>query len=299
MGDSNRDGTNYESYPMDFTCVNQYNDQQIAPTYYGNTQPGIFSPSGQQRMYCPGSDVYSYPEPVSVPTLTASEPLTPSGAFNPRESYLYPSMTSTPIPEHCVAENSNNKKSFRNNRNSVIKWRGFFVKWIISIAIVTSVIGGILTMNPFHDVVCWLRENYIVIPTTVFILFMCTVIFKMFEEYQSLQASIGDQEGRPLNDTNDCIYPMTTPKVRRKLTFQPEIPNETILSTGDDKNRSSYRPETQANRTFSGTGKDIWADFLRYFENVAILNGRNNDRKRLIFNDNTKRPSRDIYAWTF
>ncbi|CAC5396591.1 unnamed protein product [Mytilus coruscus] len=53
----------------------------------------------------------------------------------------------------------------------------------------------------------------------------------MFEEIQSQQASIGDQEGPPLNDTRDCIYPRTTPKVRRKLTFQPEIPNGTILST--------------------------------------------------------------------
>lgn len=35
----------------------------------------------------------------------------------------------------------------------------FFVKWIISIAEVTSVIGGILTMNPLHDMVCWLREK--------------------------------------------------------------------------------------------------------------------------------------------
>ncbi|CAG2250611.1 unnamed protein product [Mytilus edulis] len=102
-------------------------------------------------MYRPGTDDYSYPEPVSVPTLTTSEPLTSSGAFNPRESYLHPSMTSTPIPEHCVAENNYNEKSFQNNRNSV-KWREFFLKWIISIAIVTSVIGEILTMNPLHDV---------------------------------------------------------------------------------------------------------------------------------------------------
>lgn len=137
---------------MDFTCVDQYNDHQIAPTYYENTHTRIFSPSGQQRMYRPGTDVYSYQEPVSDPTPTASEPLKPSGAFNPRGSYLHPSMTSTFIPEHCVSEGSNNEISFRNNRNSV-KWRGIFVKWIIAIAKVTSVIGGILTMNPLHDVV--------------------------------------------------------------------------------------------------------------------------------------------------
>ncbi|CAG2185249.1 unnamed protein product [Mytilus edulis] len=62
-------------------------------------------------------------------------------------------------------------------------------------------------------------------------------------------------------------------KVRKKLSFEPEERFE----------NSARQSEIHVKRTFDGTTQDVWSDFLRYYENIATLNGWSDERKRMVF----------------
>ncbi|VDI65793.1 Hypothetical predicted protein [Mytilus galloprovincialis] len=62
-------------------------------------------------------------------------------------------------------------------------------------------------------------------------------------------------------------------KVRKKLSFEPE--------ERFGRENSARQSEIHAKRTFDGTTQDVWSDFLRYYENIATLNGWSDERKRM------------------
>ncbi|VDI28635.1 Hypothetical predicted protein [Mytilus galloprovincialis] len=64
-------------------------------------------------------------------------------------------------------------------------------------------------------------------------------------------------------------------KVRKKLSFEPE--------ERFGRENSARQSEIHAKRTFDGTTQDVWSDFLRYYENIATLNGWSDERKRMVF----------------
>jgi len=276
MCDSNREGSDSGIYPMDFTSVDMNSDQQNTFVNQGYTQPGIFSPShpgwtsGTQH----DSEIaLNSAQPSQDPATPHSNSVYSTGQYSP------PLMTSTPIPGRWRSVNDYSAYSSDSKNSS--KWRGFFIKWITSIVLISVVMGIVINVYPLHQVVCWLNENCIVIPTTIFILFLLTVIFKMAESDISHKGSSKVQHDFSPSEQRSFILPEKNlqnedSKVKKKLTFEPEV------SFGDSKGQFSSRSQIQVKRTFSGTTSEVWADFICYYENIAGLNGWDEERKRRV-----------------
>ena len=79
----------------------------------------------------------------------------------------------------------------------------------------------------------------------------------------------------PVQTNRQNVTPKTlSPK--RRVTFSPERTERTYQN-------AEHTHQLNIKRTFKGDGTDIWSEFIRYFENVADLNGWENDRKRKVF----------------
>ncbi|CAG2214813.1 unnamed protein product [Mytilus edulis] len=272
MGDSNGDYTKYGTYPMDFTCVDRDNNNQY-------TRPGIFTPTNpgwniNQNPYIPP---YSQTTPMFV-SQDQGQTTPPSKIPSVSSQYSYPVMTSTPVTEQFnhLSGNSGNLAG-ENDSNG---WKGFFLKWILGIVFISVLISGAVNMYPWHELVCWLKLNFVVICTTVFILFLLTVIVKMFEGDKRRKNTLYEPcTVQPMDGSNftppERTYQEKDQKVRKKLSFEPE---ERFGSEN-----SARQSEIHVKRTFDGTTQDVWSDFLRYYENIATLNGWSDERKRMVF----------------
>ncbi|CAG2185650.1 unnamed protein product [Mytilus edulis] len=219
MGDSNGDYTKYGTYPMDFTCVDRDNNNQY-------TRPGIFTPTNpgwniNQNLYIPP---YSQTTPMFV-SQDQDQTTPPSKIPSVSSQYSYPVMTSTPVTEQFnhLSGNSGNLAG-ENDSNG---WKGFFLKWILGIVFISVLISGAVNMYPWHELVCWLKLNFVVICTTVFILFLLTVIVKMFEGDKRRKNTLYEPcTVQPMDGSNftppERTYQEKDQKVRKKLSFEPE-----------------------------------------------------------------------------
>ncbi|CAC5397283.1 unnamed protein product [Mytilus coruscus] len=159
------------------------------------------------------------------------------------------------------------------------KWKKFVLRWIWFILSLILVIGWFSVTFPFHDNVCWLKQNVILFVVTLLITFPVSVIVKLF---------IDETSGRFKhfeNQNEDRRRPTDT--VRQKLNFDQNIPhirdNAKTVTVNSSSPLQDNRSKVQVKRTFSGSSDDVLADFLRYFENIATLNAWNEERKRLVF----------------
>ena len=60
----------------------------------------------------------------------------------------------------------------------------------------------------------------------------------------------------------------------------PQHSNQIVHNSDDGKHAKSSSYNFPCRRTFSGTGSDVWHDFRRYFENLAILNNWSKEQSR-------------------
>ena len=144
------------------------------------------------------------------------------------------------------------------NRQS-LKWRKFFLFWII-IAVLT--VSGQFCMVKFND----LRDTFLTMVTVfsstnwvnvavgvVFLLSLCLMfVMKKPESSHNVYSSL------PSVGASSAKLGQTTLQDRR-LNSNREFP---------------------CRRTFSGQGSDVWCDFRRYFDNLAQLNCWPADHKR-------------------
>ena len=78
--------------------------------------------------------------------------------------------------------------------------------------------------------------------------------------------------------------------IRRRLNFEhytPQSDCSNYMSRNTSVNQSNFKPATsrseiQVKRTFSGTAKDVWADYLRYFQDISKLNEWNEEQKLIV-----------------
>lgn len=87
-----------------------------------------------------------------------------------------------------------------------------------------------------------------------------------------------------------------------KISTNPNKPITTPEIYGNGKERNLGTPysgtthQINVKRTFKGDGNEIWSEFIRYFENVAVLNNWNLDhRRRILFT--TFRGQAETYAY--
>ena len=291
MENTNRNITDYGNYPMDFTNVDRNDDNQTTLRSPRDIQPGLFSPINQGWNFSSYQNPYGQSYSATPPNSAWAnqDPSIPPTHNNLREnSRGY--MTSTPMPGQLKDLND---LSVQGDKINSVKWTGFFAKWIISIIIISGCVGVFIQMYPFHEFVCWLKDNCVVIPTTVFILFLLTVIHKLLLRDQTLTNSVRQQESSeryflPRIDGKTSVSPekkiqSKDSNIKKKLTFETEQPESKDPSLVDQKLPITGRSEIQVKRTFSGTTNEVWADFLRYYETIAGLNGWNDERKTLVF----------------
>ena len=284
--------TNYRTFPMSFTNVGQrtinqeHCDEQHKRTNFENT-PGIFTPVRQQYQEIPTPTFYAQTDPrtaySSDPNRHRSVPDTNRiPTSNTDRSFCYddvdkhygePLLASTPIKHYSKTMSGTDTK---NNHH----WRKFFLTWTWFIMSVVIVTAWFAIAFPFHDIVCWLQQNIMLLSLTVLIAFLVSVIIKLFVE-ETWNCS-------QLSDKQDVGKQGTADNVRKKLDFNTmQNDNDNVSFTPQPSSvPQSYthsRTELQLKRTFSGTDKDIWADYLRYFEYVSQINGWDNERKRLVF----------------
>ncbi|VDI08614.1 Hypothetical predicted protein [Mytilus galloprovincialis] len=106
------------------------------------------------------------------------------------------------------------------------------------------------------------------------------VIVKMFEGDKRRKNTLYEPcTVQPMDGSNftppERTYQEKDQKVRKKLSFEPE--------ERFGRENSARQSEIHAKRTFDGTTQDVWSDFLRYYENIATLNGWSDERKRMVF----------------
>lgn len=263
--DDQNDRTDYRNFPMDFTNIDPYYQTPTGRSYQ-IPSPGIFSPSGQATSYH-STPAQNYTPKTATQQLNQMPTPGLQNNYNP-EGY----MSSTPIPEYYPNVSGE-------LQHDSIKWRKFIFKWILCVTTVSVIIAMYLYVYPWNDLISWLCENVATVMVTLLVLFLMSVIFKLLEECNGNSG----KSMKPVQKQNNAVTAgRSTPpgsKVRRRLDFTPECQESSETQRQTDESHS----QIQVKRTFSGSGKDLWADFLRYFENIAKLNKWNQERKRLVF----------------
>ena len=276
-----QDRTDYRTYPMDFTNIGGQSSVDRTPvTENRNIRPGIFSPSFQrQQTGVPQYGDFCYQDEQMMPSPVQSNYYSsfPSAPYH-SEVRNVPTQFVTSTPRNI--KNEVTERSFE-RQESAVRWKMFFIKWIVSILVLCTLIGIGIYSYPIYDIVCWLKENSVVIPTTVFILFLMSVIYKLLSqgEYEkdyivekNARKSVLPREERRINESN----------VKKKLKFDDEGDNKKD-KTDSYSNPGNPTQQIPVKRTFHGSTGEVWSDFLRYYENIAGINGWNQERKRLVF----------------
>lgn len=261
------DRTDYRTFPMDFTNVDSYHQTPVRGGYTAPS-PGLFTPPEQTADYDTVASRNYTPKTTSTSQLSQH----PTPRF--QDSFFTQGFnSSTPIPE----DSRNRNVVQQHYDQSSIRWKNFIFKWILTVlALGVTVIAVCTFVQSWDELIGWLGENVIGLSTAVLIIFLVTVICKLLGEYNGIHG----KNVRSVSKDRVLPFSGSAPpdaKVRRRLDFEPE-------STDWTESRSKEkRDEVQVKRTFSGTTKEVWDDFLRYFENVSKINKWNKDRKRLIF----------------
>lgn len=270
--------TDYRTYPMDFTNIGDTN-------YNKDQERGIFSqPEGHVSNYGQFSP-YSSAGPYWT-DLSATDKRYPSDTVqrtDPRSADVVPpspSMTSTPKVNETYANRQDLHRDIP-ARN----WKWFMLNWVIIIVCAFAGLLWLIQTQPFHEFVCWIKENTVLMVLMGVILFLISLVWKLLKDESVENAGIANQQspahrtarGTPVQDN-----------VRRRLDFEPSHSNETKRCESDREviHTSGVTPgrsEIQVKRTFSGSDGDTWTDFLRYYENIARLNCWDYNRKRMVF----------------
>lgn len=158
------------------------------------------------------------------------------------------------------------------------RYRGFILKWIIVLFCVASCVGIVYYRYPNHMLVCFTKE-FIVLGTLVILLLITfSLVVKLLQSPVLTDLVQNFSHG---TDT-DSVNVETPTREGGELSY-----------TDDNTSRSYQIP---LKRTFSGNGKDIWSEYIRYFENVANLNGWTTDRTLRIF-FTVLRGQAEVYAY--
>jgi len=277
--------TDNRTFPMDFTNIGQelQNQTYLDEQYLRNQQynsPGIFNSVQRNGRYDKTNNLpQTDPRTVygSVPGTDFSSAPATDKSFG-ADGSSGPTFTST--PREANRETVNTRSDIvRDNR-----WKQFLLAWTWFIITSILVIVWFAYMFPFHDIVCWLQQNSLIIALTIVVTFLVSVIVKfMLNETSTIFKST--------DISNNCEQEKEN-GIRRRLNFDlnttPQSDSSNYMSRNTSVNQSNFKPATsrseiQVKRTFSGTAKEVWADYLRYFQNISKLNEWNEERKLLVF----------------
>ena len=82
---------------------------------------------------------------------------------------------------------------------------------------------------------------------------------------------IHDMNSNPL-ETQNVSATGVTENIPQSNTIKPSTKSRLLNFTREAESSNIEKDGFAARRTFSGSGSDVWLEFIRYFENLMALN---------------------------
>ncbi|PJE78029.1 hypothetical protein CI610_03041 [invertebrate metagenome] len=161
-----------------------------------------------------------------------------------------------------------------NSRITGNQYKGFILKWILVLVCLGSCVGILYHRYPNHVIVCFTKEFIVLGTLVILLLITCSLVVKLLRNPMMIDMVQNMSQGLDVLETPSREYGEQSTRNDISLRGQ-QVPLK---------------------RTFSGTGKDIWSEYIRYFENVADLNGWTPARTLRIF-FTVLRGQAEVYAY--
>ena len=177
------------------------------------------------------------------------------------------------IPQPVDASTPANREpdSFVREESSDSKWSVFIFTWSVVFIVGAACLSALYTYFPGFLLSHLTREFIISGALSVLCVMLVSAIVKL-ASHRKEDKLIANRTPSPMRPTRHNVPTPNTLSPKRRATFSPER----TFQNADHSHQLTIK------RTFKGDGADIWTEFIRYFENVADLNGWEDDRKRKV-----------------